>query len=203
MENEERNIQISISEILRMCGIPKRFYSARIETLTGFESEKKKVKEAIDRNQSIVLFGKCGVGKTHLAVGAAYYWMAKYGKDFPLKKYPKFLSTVDFMSEIRDSFDTGVSEKEIIMQYKVPQLLMLDDLGKEKRSEWNNEMLFRLVETRYGDDKPMIITSNHNLDDIAATIGDSVSSRIVQMGDVIEMKASDYRLKKVGQNIHV
>ena len=110
---------------------------------------------------------------------------------------PLFVSIPDLLLEIRHSFKekSETDEQDIINKYSEIDLLVLDDLGIEKTSEWSIQTLYTIIDRRYRDMKRTIITSNLNLKEIADKLDDRISSRIAGMCDCITLKGADRRLK--------
>jgi len=72
--------------------------------------------------------------------------------------------------------------------------LFIDDFGTEKGSEWVLETLYSIIDKKYEDVIPMIITSNLDLNALGVKMGDRIASRIAEMCDVVEMTGLDRRL---------
>jgi len=70
-------------------------------------------------------------------------------------------------------------------------------IGVEKTTEWARQTLDYIIYERDNNLKPMVITSNLSLDEIAEKIDGRISSRLAGMGKVIQLKGSDYRLRRV------
>ena len=78
-------------------------------------------------------------------------------------------------------------------------MLILDDLGAEKVTEYVRQSLYTLINKRYLDNLPTFFTSNLSLDEIAARLDDRISSRIFEMcGAPIDLGNEDLRLKRHG-----
>jgi DNA replication protein DnaC len=110
--------------------------------------------------------------------------------------YPLFLPSSEFFLQLKDTFGNNkISEQDIIQQYDRSPLLVIDDVGSEKISDWSRQMFYVLIDRRYRNKKQTIITSNLNLKQISELIDDRISSRIVGMGKVVEFFGEDYRLR--------
>ena len=72
-------------------------------------------------------------------------------------------------------------------------LLLLDDLGAAKSSEWVEEITYRLINRRYNLMLPTLITSNLRISDLRAYLGDRVASRLAQMTTRIAFETADRR----------
>lgn len=139
----------------------------------------------------LILKGKPGCGKTHLAAAIAQELIFK-------GTIVKFMLTPVLLEEIRKSYNKKYFEGEtnILSQLSSVQLLILDDLGAEKPTEWVTEQLFILINKRYEEMKPTIITTNCTGQDLAARIGERTASRLVEVSKIVNIKAGDYRIKK-------
>ena len=71
----------------------------------------------------------------------------------------------------------------------------MDDLGAEKPSDWVSEQLYMIINSRYEDMLPTIITTNCNTKELIERLGERTVSRIIEMTEPVTIKASDYRLK--------
>ena len=77
----------------------------------------------------------------------------------------KYVSTNDLISEIQASWnDDSVSEYQVIKKYTEPRLLILDDFGARSGKSWIDDKLFQIIDDRYQDGKPTIITSNYEVE---------------------------------------
>jgi DNA replication protein DnaC len=182
-------LQVHIERFLTLRGVPKRYLYANI---TDFD----KVKLSTN---GLFLSGARGTGKTHLAcaiVKKEILESENYTSD--IDKMPLFISIPDLLLEIRHSFKEGseTDEQDIINKYSSIDLLVLDDLGIEKTSEWSIQTLYTIIDRRYRDMKRTIITSNLTLKEIADKLDDRISSRIAGMCDGVTLKGADRRLKK-------
>jgi DNA replication protein DnaC len=164
--------------------------SAAVRTARGF-AERFPV---VDRGLFFV--GKPGVGKTHLAVAVL--------KDIIRRTnaHALFYDVRDLLKEIRNTYNPIVrtTESEVIRPIMEAELLVLDDIGAEKTSEWVEETINLIVNSRYNDRRPTVFTSNYTLlddaldpDSLAVRVGFRMWSRLHEMCTFVEMRGVDYR----------
>lgn len=96
----------------------------------------------------------------------------------------RILEAVELFLKLRDTFskDSPLDESGILTGYVNVPLLVLDDLGAEKVSDYVKQTLYLLINKRYGDCRDTIITSNLSLEEIGQSYGDRLASRIAGMG---------------------
>ena len=135
-----------------------------------------------DRN-SMLIFGDVGSGKTHLAASIANHFV---DRGIPVL----FGTFSDHLEHIREEYDSPNPRKYLSMMKNVP-LLVLDDIGKEKRTEWTQQIMFDVINYRYEHKLPFITTSNFNIDDFANYLGSAVFSRMYAMCSAVETKSGD------------
>lgn len=184
--------------------VPKRFVTASKEDFRGEIWEK-----CVRASDGLYLTGKAGTGKTHLAVALLkedaqrepeVYYSHKYN-DFrmDLPPRPKFVSVPMLLLQIRESFrreGEGVTEGDIIGDLTGKDLVVFDDLGAEKTSEWSIQTLYTIIDTRYREMRRTIITSNLSLDEISEKVGDRIASRIAGMCSILTLSGRDRRVGK-------
>ena len=114
-----------------------------------------------------------------------------------------FTSVYNLLGELREAIEEkGIrSEADILYRYTWPKVLLLDDIGKEQiRSDWAPERIFRLIDTRFRDGKPIIYSSNCNADELEARLGENfgaaIVSRIMGNVDIWNLAGADRRLQR-------
>ncbi len=161
---------------------------------------------ALKNGQSIFLTGSCGSGKTHLAVALMTEWFAgnlgldRAGQICPTKGVPIFLPAAELLLEIKESWRMeknlmAESEKDLLDRYTRTPLLVIDDLGAEKVSDWSRQTFYLLIDRRYRNLKQTVITSNLTHDQLSGQLDDRIASRICEMGAVIDMGRRDWRVR--------
>ena len=78
-------------------------------------------------------------------------------------------------------------------------LLILDDIGAEKVTDWVQDTLFRMVDGRYRREKPIFYTSNLKPKELVDKLGQRIYDRILETTYQIENKATSYRLEVAKQ----
>lgn len=151
--------------------------------------------------RGLLLIGANGVGKTHLAVAVLKDAIRRKGARGYFYEAPELLKLV------RDSYDASRSQGELEVLEPVlrSDLLVLDDLGEERTSEWVQETLGHIINVRYSENRPTIFTTNL-VDSPDSThpksfifkLGPRSRSRLIEMCDWVYMDAIDSR--EVGPN---
>jgi len=157
-----------------------------------------------EQGKGLYIYGAYGTGKTHLVAALANYVIKKY-----LIRVIFGTITKLFMP-LKDAIglgDTYLLQRERERLYKV-DLLIIDDLGKERPTDFVSEELYMLINTRYENKKPIVITSNYTLEEFAdkydkwtkdygdKDLGSAMKSRLFEMCYYIKMDGPDYRLLK-------
>jgi len=140
----------------------------------------------------LVLRGPRGTGKTHL--------MEAVGRELIARDMTvRYERVPALLSRIRSSYDRSYPEvaEDDMRRCHLAQLLMLDDLGSEKSSEWVQEKIFELIDERYGTGRLLIVSTNDSYASLSANLGERVASRLFDenSGKVAQviMTCSDYR----------
>ena len=191
-----------IDKHMERAGVPKRFRSA---LLSDFPA--KMAGMATSKNGWFIT-GERGTGKTHLAAAVVREHLLALEPDKGRREdwetvyieYPVFVPVTEILLEIRDTFNSRAensnTERAVIEKYSSCPLLVLDDLGVEKSTEWSMQTLYTLIDRRYRDERRTIVTSNLSLDEIASRVDDRIASRIAGMCKIQELKGKDRRTMK-------
>ena len=171
------------------CNIPKKYADC---SLDGFKGNDKLVGACSKYyGGGMVLYGNTGCGKTHLAVSLMRE-MARVGD-----KQQWFETVPDLLLKIRSSFRDGASETEdkIVDRYSTIPLLVLDDLGSEKATEFAITTLYIILDRRDREMLDTIITTNLSLEEIGGRLSARIASRLSGMKN-IKINMPDWRKKR-------
>jgi DNA replication protein DnaC len=165
---------------------PVRFKDATPDKL---DKKIKKLAGATFNTKTFLLYGNVGTGKT-FSVYAIAKWYYVNGLDVKVNNF------VDVLDKIKRSFNFTDSDEFIEGLLFGDDVFILDDLGAEKITEWSVEILHRLINKRYENMMPLIITTNLSMKEIAIKYGDRIASRITEMmGDnIIKFTGKDRRM---------
>jgi DNA replication protein DnaC len=186
--------------------IPRKFADVSIESLAndGVDSTALGVvrdfvgdlDSRLERGRGLWFRGDVGTFKTALAMLVSKSAI-EAGRSVAIYFLPKLLA------EIRATYDTAPGGESYVGFFKrltSVDLLHIDDLGAEKRTDWVLEQLYAIVNERYENERSLLVTTNLSEVELEEQIGPRIVSRIVEMcGDPIILEGQDRRyLRAVG-----
>ena len=144
----------------------------------------------LDEGRGLWLMGDTGTGKTTLAMLVSKAALAA-GRTVAIYSLPKLLA------RIRRTYDAEAGEAsylELFERLTSVDLLHVDDLGAEKRSDWVLEQLYALVNERYEARRSILVTTNLDQARLEEQIGQRTVSRLVEIcGDPLALFGEDQR----------
>lgn len=189
---EERRLQEHWLRKLDGAAIPPRFKDKSLETYTVTNEAQRKVHEycikyatefdkVLENGRSMMLCGRPGTGKTHLAIGIAKHVMKEH------RKTALFVTVMRAVRRIKSTWgkDSAETENEAIAAYTSPDLLILDEVGVQFGSETEENFIFDIINERYENMKPTIIISNLSADGVKKYLGERVYDRLKDGGGAV------------------
>lgn len=124
-----------------------------------------------------MFLGSPGTGKTHLSVGIALEIM-RNGKS------AVFTTASRLLRSIKDTYSkrSEITESQAIAVFTGCDLLIVDEVGVQRGSDYEKDMLFDVINERYENTKPIIILSNLAIADVREYLGDRVYDRMRENG---------------------
>jgi DNA replication protein DnaC len=207
---------------IRRAGIPRRYEHCTFESYeTNFPSSHRSLGAALLRARKFVesypletdgtgllLTGNIGVGKTHLAVGILQSLVIERGAAGLFYDYR------DLLKQVQNSYNPQVrqTELEVLRPVFEAEILVLDELGAVKPTDWVWDTVAHILNTRYNDRRTTIITTNYpnhpplgagsgdgsmrlREETLGDRIGERMRSRLQEMCVVVEMQGEDFRQK--------
>jgi DNA replication protein DnaC len=195
--------------------IPKRYEHCSLDSYeSGAHMRARKFVEGYPvetAGTGLLLTGSIGVGKTHLAVGILQALVTERGV------VGLFYDYRDLLKQVQNSYNQSVAatELEVLRPVFEAEVLVLDELGAAKPSDWVWDTVAHILNTRYNDRRTTIITTNYanagplgtesgprgaardamREETLGDRIGERMRSRLQEMCVVVEMHGEDFRQK--------
>lgn len=184
--------------LIRLSNLPPKFQQCSLKTFKTQTPEQYNAKVALGRwikdysseSRGLLFDGPPGVGKSHLAA-AAIRGLAEIGVQ------SRYWNVPQLFMELRATFSESqaTNELELIDRCVNVPMLVLDDLGAERPTDYVRERWYLIIQRRYEQMKPVIVTANLNDEQIIAHAGQRILSRLKEMTIHIEVDATDYRYR--------
>jgi len=203
-------------KMLGIAGVPPRYLTHSFSNFAVSDATEKALSVATEwaalkdpKDRGFMLLGHPGVGKTHLAVAAlreiAHLWSAdrvqRSDSDVylppssMLERQMRFLNVPILLDGLREGMKYTESPAQELYKYclSTASVVVLDDFGKEKATDWATERLYVLIESRYQNLKSTIVTTNRTLDELDDLGYGAAVSRLQETCRVVRVDAKDYR----------
>jgi DNA replication protein DnaC len=189
-ECDEREARDRAKRLLDAVGLPLRFREKSFDDYYVHNDGQKRalaltreyVENFTDHRKSgrcLVMMGKTGTGKTHLACSIA--------KALYTSHHVCYRTVAEAIRELRDTWrkDSDESETQVLKRLFSPSLLILDEVGVQTGSDTDVRQLTELIDLRYGDMKPTIVISNQDVAGLTQYLGDRAVDRLRENGGIV------------------
>jgi DNA replication protein DnaC len=176
---------------LNKANIPRRFWNKTFENFSAKDASRRRLFEHFQRfvksfnfekefPKGLLMIGQVGSGKSHLAVSIV--------RDVIAKGYTGlYYNSPDLLRDIRATFNNegGMTEDDLLDEIDGVDLLVLDDLGAENVSGFVLDRFYLIINKRYEGCKPVILTTNLELEELRNRMGERIVSRLIEMCQII------------------
>jgi DNA replication protein DnaC len=146
-------------------------------------------------SQGLIIEGPIGSGKSYL-LGCIANALIDRGIHF------RYIVYSDLLQQIRSTYNQDspeADEKQILNTVQQIPVLLIDDLGTEKATEFASSTLYQIIDHRYREEKPIILSTNYsikNLKNRFPVMGERIFQRLLEMNKYLEL-AGNVRVKKI------
>lgn len=142
----------------------------------------------VDKQGFLVIHGPSGTGKTHLLA-------AIYADQANLVDSIRVLTDRALFRKLRSGMSGEGDYLEALEMLMDSHLVMIDDIGSSGHTDWREEVLMEAIDTRYRENRPTILTSNLDKEQISEAYGERISSRMFDKNNTV-INAEDWARKR-------
>ncbi|HAS1047781.1 TPA: ATP-binding protein [Enterobacter cloacae] len=189
IRNDEAARKRNIDLLLDGLNIPARFENCTLQNYEPVNDDAKRAlkvcqayasrwPERLQKGGGLVMCGKPGTGKNHLALAIARHAITEH------QSSAVFTTALKIAREYKSTWSKGSSrtEDEVIRYFTKPDLLIIDEVGVQFGSDAEKLIMFEIINTRYERMKPTILISNQTREELSAFIGERVLDRMSDGG---------------------
>lgn len=184
----EKSIRDRIEMYMSGSNAPERHLACSVIQKGRWGEELSKLKSKIGTGFSAALIGGRGNGKTQMAVE-----LMRYAAE--MSRTSLYTTAIGFFMAIKSTYkkEADKTEEEIVTRFSKPKLLVIDEVGRRGETDWENNLLFELLNRRYAALKDTILICNQTAAEFSAGIGPSIISRMNESGGIIQCDWPSFR----------
>lgn len=204
--DDAKERQQRLEQAISRAGIPRRFADRSFESFEAADDAQlhaletardfaERFEDHAKHGTVLVFSGNIGTGKGHLAIAAARHVLAS-------GYTAMFASAREIVLMLRESWNGSAnapSELQVLRRLCAVDLLIIDEVGVQFGTDAERDQLFGVIDGRYRDCMPMIITTNLGTGKLKDTLGERSFSRLREGGTWVSFAWDDHRPKKRGK----
>lgn len=200
-EQTKLQMQEGLDRLFQQSRLGRRFRDRTFENFRIDEKNKRVLQivwryaerfhQNLEIGKGLIIMGKIGTGKTHLAAAVLHKVISQMRTGI-------LMAVPELLDKIRATYreDAPIGSETLLEELKKVNLLILDDIGKERPTIWARERLYVIINARYENMLPTVYTTNCNEEELRQQIGEAITSRIYETCEPVLLTGSDYRKKK-------
>jgi DNA replication protein DnaC len=195
---EITDLERSIQDRLKKADVPEMFLDTSFQSLdptrdpTAFQAcHRFALDGKYDDKSGLLLLGSPGNGKTSLSVAIMRHVIERFEGRYGVR----FWNVPRGLQAIRQSFgDQYDGPQQDILSITRNKLVVIDDLGRQKMTEWVADQFYVLIDTLWCEKKKVVITSNLEHTALMGSQSEALNSRLLGMCHVVEFNGDDMRI---------
>lgn len=200
LAERERSRAATVKRLMDVSMIPQRYIGASVDGFEGDEVGQVRARKACQRfienwpksreqGPSVILCGRPGTGKTHLACAIGQALIHRYGARV------LFLTALAAIRSIKATYhqSSDISDSDAIDRLISTDLLILDEIGVQVGSEHERMLIFEIINERYQQCRSTILISNLDRAELGEYLGERIMDRFRECGAVLAFDWESYR----------
>ncbi len=189
-QSEVESMQMKVRELRVNWNAPTRHLQDKeMDRIGPWGAHETKLSKMLGTGFIVALVGGRGSGKTQMAVA-----LMKMTTEQLRTAYYNTLTGLFLKIKATFKGDVKETEDDLIRRMAQPDFLVLDEVGRRSDSDWENRMIYELIDRRYCNMKDTLLIANQSKQQFLEAIGESFASRMQETGGIIECNWQSYRL---------